>query len=66
MQTEVEVDKIKNPLENNSKRDLQGAANWVINSDLKYDFEFSEEMKNSISLVYGVSGDRIYAVGTAF
>lgn len=65
MQTEVEVDKIKNPLENNSKRDLQGAANWVINSDLKYDFEFSEEMKNSISLVYGVSGDRIYAVGTA-
>jgi len=66
MQTEVEVDKIKNPLENDNKRDLQGAANWVINSDLKYDFEFSEEMKNSISLVYGVSGDRIYAVGTAF
>jgi outer membrane receptor protein involved in Fe transport len=65
MQTEVEVDLIKNPLENSSKRDLQGAANWVLNSDLKYEFEFNEEMKNTISLVYGVSGDRIYAVGTA-
>ena len=65
MQTEVEVDLVENPLENNSKRDLQGAANWVVNSDLKYDFQFNEEMKNSISLVYGVSGDRIYAVGTA-
>jgi len=65
MQTEVEVDLLKNPLENSAKRDLQGAANWVLNSDLKYDFQFNEEMKNTISLVYGVSGDRIYAVGTA-
>lgn len=65
MQTQVEVDFLENPLENTFKRDLQGAANWLINSDLKYDFEFNEEMKNSISLVYGVSGDRIYAVGTA-
>ncbi len=65
MQTKVTVDFVKNPLENNKNRDLQGAANWVINSDLKYDFQFNEDMKNSISLVYGVSGDRIYAVGTA-
>ena len=65
MQTKVNVDLVKNPLENNKNRDLQGAANWVINSDLKYDFQFNEDMKNSISLVYGVSGDRIYAVGTA-
>ncbi len=65
MQTKVNIDKINNPIENSPSRDLQGAANWVINSDLKYDFQFNEDMKNSISLVYGVSGDRIYAVGTA-
>lgn len=65
MKTEVTVDKVQNPLENTSKRALQGAAEWVVNSDLKYDFEFIKEMKNSISVVYGVSGDRIFAVGTA-
>lgn len=65
MKTEVTVDFVNNPLENNAKRDLQGAAEWLINSDIKYDFQFNEEMKNSISLVYSVSGDRIYAVGTA-
>ncbi|MBU3680411.1 MAG: PEGA domain-containing protein [Flavobacterium sp.] len=65
MKTDVEVDLVKNPLENSKKRALQGASNWLINSDLKYDFKFKEEMKNSISLVYGVSGERIFAVGTA-
>lgn len=65
MQTKVNVDLVKNPLENNASRELQGAAKWVVNSDLKYDFQFNPEMKNSITLVYGVTGDRIYAVGTA-
>jgi outer membrane receptor protein involved in Fe transport len=65
MKTNVEVDLIKNPLENNSKRALQGASNWLINSDLKYDFQFNEDMKNTISVVYGLSGEKIYAVGTA-
>lgn len=65
MKTKVEVDLINNPIENNKSRELQGAANWVVNSDLKYEFEFNEEMRNTISLVYGVAGDRIFAVGTA-
>jgi hypothetical protein len=65
MKTDVEVDLVKNPLENSKKRALQGASDWLINSDLKYDFKFNEDMKNTISLVYGVSGERIYAVGTA-
>ena len=65
MKTKVTVDLVKNPLENNTTRTLQGASDWLINSDLKYDFEFNKEMKNSISIVYGVSGDRIYSVGTA-
>ena len=39
--------------------------NWFCkgDKDLKYEFEFNEVMKNSISLVYGVYGDRIFAVG---
>ncbi len=65
MKTRVDVDFEKNPLENNKSRALQGASDWLINSDLKYDFKFNEDMKNTISLVYGVSGERIYAVGTA-
>ncbi|WP_445710415.1 outer membrane beta-barrel protein [Flavobacterium sp.] len=65
MKTNVKVNKLVNPLENNTSRSLQGASEWLINADLKYEFELSKELKNAISLVYGVYGDRIYAVGTA-
>lgn len=65
MKSKVKVDKINNPAENSDTRKLQGAADWVINSDLKYEFEFNEDMKNTMTLIYGVTGDRIYAVGTS-
>jgi outer membrane receptor protein involved in Fe transport len=65
MKTEVAVDFVKNPLENSAKRALQGAADWLVNADFKYDFKFTEEMKNTIAVVYGITGDKIYAVGTA-
>ncbi len=65
MKTKVTVDAVLNPLENNPTRALQGASDWLVNTDLKYDFEFNKEMKNSISIVYGISGERIYSVGTA-
>lgn len=65
MKTKVEVDLTKNEIENSKSRALQGASDWLVNSDLKYEFKFNEDMKNTISLVYGVSGERIYAVGTA-
>lgn len=47
------------------KRDLQGASNWLLNSDLKYEFNLGENCKNTTSLVYNVYGERIYAVGIA-
>lgn len=50
--------------ETHRDRQLQGASNWLINSDLKYQFGFSEKWTNNISLVYGVFGKRIYSVGT--
>ena len=65
MKTEATVDFIKSPLENTAKRLLQGASDWIINADVKYDFKFSEEMKNTIAGIYSITGDRIYAVGTA-
>ena len=64
MKTEVTVDKVKNTIENADTRALQGASDWLINADVKYDFKFNEEMKNTISVVYGVAGDKIFAVGT--
>lgn len=45
-------------------RDLQGASNWLVNSDLKYEFNLGKDWTNTLSLVYGVFGKRIYAVGT--
>lgn len=51
-------------IETHRDRDLQGASKWLINSDLKYQFGFSETWTNNISLVYGVFGKRIYSVGT--
>ncbi len=65
MKTDVKVNYGSTSLENNPSRKLQGASEWIVNSDLKYDFEFSEIMKNSVSLVYGVYGPRIFAVGSA-
>lgn len=47
------------------KRQLQGASNWLVNADFKYDFKFSEKWTNTATLVYGVYGERIYAVGIA-
>ena len=65
MKTKVTIDTKSNLLENSSSRDLQGASNWLINSDLKYEFDASKDIKNTVSLVYGVYGKRIYAIGTA-
>lgn len=65
MKTRVSIDTQSNLLENSSSRDLQGASNWLINSDLKYEFDASKDIKNTVSLVYGVYGKRIYAIGTA-
>ena len=67
MSTDVKVDPTKqgNELENSTNRKLQGASNWLINSDLKYDFVLRKDWKNSMTLVYNVYGDRIFAVGSS-
>ncbi|MDN3678154.1 TonB-dependent receptor [Flavobacterium paronense] len=72
MQTKVEVPKTTvnadgsetQSIETHRSRQLQGASNWLVNSDLKYQFNFNEKWSNTLSLVYSVFGKRIYAVGT--
>ncbi|MCG2610090.1 TonB-dependent receptor [Flavobacterium sp. SM15] len=56
-------DKIKS-IETHKDRELQGASKWLINSDLKYQFNLSSTWTNTISAVYSVFGKRIYSVGT--
>jgi len=62
MYTKVEVN--PNSIETHQERELQGASKYLINSDLKYQFDLSPEWSNTVSLVYSVFGKRIYAVGT--
>lgn len=47
------------------KRKLQGAAPYTINADLKYEFKNKKNLTQTASLVYNVSGSKIYGVGTA-
>lgn len=66
MYTNAKVDKNRQGyFDTFEERNLQGASNWLINSDLKYEFEINEKWKNTVSLVYSVYGERIYAVGIA-
>lgn len=45
------------------KRGLQGASPYTINADLKYEYKNSKNFSKTFSLVYNVSGSKIYAVG---
>jgi outer membrane receptor protein involved in Fe transport len=67
MSTDVTIDLTKqgNELENSSSRKLQGASDWMINTDLKYDFTLNNDWKNTMTFVYNVYGDRIFAVGSS-
>jgi outer membrane receptor protein involved in Fe transport len=72
MQTKVDVNptfinsngSVSQSVETHRDRDLQGASKWLINSDLKYQFDFNENWSNTVSLVYSVFGKRIFSVGT--
>lgn len=49
--------------EANRNRKLQGAAPWIINADLKYEYKNTAGFTKTLSLVYNVSGKKIYGVG---
>ncbi len=52
-------------IETHKSRELQGASKWLVNSDLKYQFNLNKNWSNTLSAVYSVFGKRIYSVGTA-
>lgn len=54
----ISVDQLK-------KRGLQGAAPYVINADLKYEYKNLRNFTKTFSLVYNVSGSKILTVGGA-
>lgn len=47
------------------KRGLQGASPYTINADLKYEFKNKDNFAHTFSIVYNVSGSKIYATGGA-
>ena len=47
------------------KRGLQGAAPYTINADLKYETKNTNHQKRTVSLIYNVSGPKIFIVGVA-
>jgi TonB-dependent receptor len=47
------------------KRGLQGASPYTINADLKYELKDRNNLAHTLSLVYNVSGSKIYATGGA-
>ncbi|WP_415328434.1 TonB-dependent receptor plug domain-containing protein [Chryseobacterium sp. MMS23-Vi53] len=53
----------KNTGETLHKRGLQGAAPYTINADLKYEIKNRNNLAQTFSLVYNVSGSKIYATG---
>ena len=62
MNTSVES---TNNQETHNDRALQGAANWMLNADLRYQAAFNQDWNNTFSLVYAVTGERIETVGVA-
>ena len=50
-------------VEASRKRALQGASPWTVNADLKYEYKNSQNLTKIYSLVYNVSGKKIYGVG---
>lgn len=47
------------------KRGLQGAAPYTINADIKYEMKNKNNLNRTLSLVYNVSGEKIFVVGVA-
>lgn len=64
MQSEEKADPVKFPRITSTSRSLQGASDFIINTDISYDIAKSERTESKVSLIYNTFSDRIYAVGT--
>jgi hypothetical protein len=64
MKSEEKADKAKFPRITSTNRSLQGASDFIINTDIVYDLIKNEKVESKISFIYNTFSDRIYAVGT--
>ncbi|MGZ5193151.1 MAG: TonB-dependent receptor domain-containing protein, partial [Kaistella sp.] len=62
---QLEQEKPVNFSESLKDRKLQGAAPWAVNADLKYEYKNGQNLPQTMSLVYNVSGSKIFTVGTS-
>ncbi|QDP84532.1 TonB-dependent receptor [Chryseobacterium sp. SNU WT5] len=64
-ENQLEQERLNNFTGELKDRKLQGAAPWTVNADLKYEFKNGQNLPQTASLVYNVSGSKIFTVGTS-
>ena len=64
MKSKEEANPLKFPLITTTNRQLQGASDFILNTDIVYDLIKNEKIESKISFIYNTFSDRIYAVGT--
>jgi outer membrane receptor protein involved in Fe transport len=64
MKSDETADPEKFPRLTSTSRSLQGASDFIINTDVSYLIADTEKMNSKASLIYNTFSDRIYAVGT--
>ena len=63
MKSREEADAEKFPRLTSTSRSLQGASDFILNTDISYDLIKNEKTESKVSFIYKTFSDRIYAVG---
>ncbi|WP_294822781.1 TonB-dependent receptor [uncultured Flavobacterium sp.] len=64
MKSDEKADPEKFPRLTSTSRSLQGASDFIINTDIAYEIVANEKVNSKVSFIYNTFSDRIYAVGT--
>ena len=64
MKSEETGDPEKFPRLTTTKRSLQGASDFIINTDIGFELAKNDKIESKASIVFNTFSDRIYAIGT--
>ncbi len=64
MKSQEKADPKEFPAITSTNRSLQGASDFILNTDIVYDLVKNEKVESKLSFIYNTFSDRIYAVGT--
>lgn len=64
MKSDEKADPEKFPRLTSTSRSLQGASDFIINTDIAYEITNTDKLNSKVSFIYNTFSDRIYAVGT--